>query len=77
MYKSFMPTLAELYRDERGPIGERKDALISFGCSRHAYEAIRRARARIAMWKQAFPDTVDPDKLNRFLLAKNATGAGG
>lgn len=62
MCKSFMPTLAEIYRDERSTWIP-------------AASALRSARRRLAVWREAFPDTVDQDKLARFLLAKNATGA--
>ena len=66
-----MPTLAELYADERGPMNERvsKDGPY-WARGRHALEAFKTAQNRLRAWRAAFPDTVDPDKLARYQLAK-------
>lgn len=63
MCKSFMPTLYELYREERGNM------------TTPPFQARGLASRRISIWREAFPDRIDDNRLARFMLAKNATGA--
>ena len=63
MSKSFMPTLAEVYLDTRRDMAVKPANALSI------------AKSRLAIWREAFPDRIEGNKLARFLLAKEATGA--
>jgi hypothetical protein len=69
MKASFIPTLIELYREERGPMNNRES--MHYG---HARNALNRARKRLNDWYTAFPNEAEPVKLAKFLRAKRLTG---
>lgn len=69
--KRFIPTLQELYREERGPMNKRES--MHYG---HARNALNRARKRLNDWHTAFPEQAESVKLAKFLKAKRLASAG-
>ena len=67
-FRPFLPTLAELYQQERGPMNDR-------GIEHGARAAYWRAKAAWYRGREAFPDQIeDPVKLARFARAQRLTG---
>jgi hypothetical protein len=65
---SCIPSLAELYTRERGPMNDR-------GIEHGARAAYWRAKSMHCRWHEAYPDQIeDPVKLARFARAQRLTG---